>query len=68
MQPHMSVTFYRNHQAAMIMNFNVELFLALSVMPVSGLASFVTMMLVLVRECIWIWNVLEGGLNLVVDI
>ena len=68
MQPHMSVTFYRNYQAAMIMNFNVELFLALSVMPVSGLASFVTMMLVLVRECIWIWNVLEGGLNLVGDI
>ena len=30
-------------------------------MPVSGLASFVTNMLVLVRE--WIWDVLERGLE-----
>ena len=30
-------------------------------MPVSGLASFVTMMLVLVRE--WIWDILERGLE-----
>ena len=65
MQPHMSVTFSRNHQATMTMN-NVQLSLALSVMPVSGLASFVTIMLVLVRG--WIWNVLGGGLNLIVDI
>ena len=49
----------------MTMN-NVELSLALSVMPASGLASFVTIMLVLVRG--WIWNVLGGGLNLIVDI
>ena len=32
------------------MNFNVELSLVLSVMPLSGLASLVTMMLVLVRD------------------
>ena len=38
----------------------------LSVMPVSGLASFVTMMLVLVKE--WIWKILERGLDLIVDI
>ena len=43
----------------MIMNFNVELSLALSVMPVSGLASFVTIMLVLVRG--WVWNFWEEG-------
>ena len=30
-------------------------------MPVSGLTSFVTMMLVLVRE--WIWDILERGLE-----
>ena len=30
-------------------------------MPVSGLASFVTMMLVLVRE--WIWDILERWLE-----
>ena len=28
-------------------------------MPVSGLASFVTMMLVVVRE--WIWDIMERG-------
>ena len=36
-------------------------FQVLSVMPVSGLASFDTMMLALVRE--WIWDVLERGLE-----
>ena len=66
MQPHMSVTFSRHNQATMTMNFNVDLSLALSVMPVSGLVSFVTIMLILVRG--WIWNVLGGGLNLIVDI
>ena len=30
-------------------------------MPVSGMVSFVTMMLVLVRE--WIWDILERGLE-----
>ena len=30
-------------------------------MPVSGLASFVTMMLVPVRE--WIWDILQRGLE-----
>ena len=48
------------------MNFNVELSLVLSVITVSGLASCVTMMLVLARE--WIWNVLGGGINLIMDI
>ena len=40
------------------MNFNVKLSLVLSVMPVSGLASFITIMLVLVKRK-WIgifWN------------
>lgn len=66
MQPHVSVTFCRNHQANMTMNFNVSLIsLALSVMLVSGLVSFVTMILALVGG--WIWNVLGEGLNLMVD-
>ena len=34
-------------------------------MLVSGLASFVTMILALVGG--WIWNVVGGGLNLMVD-
>ena len=37
------------------MDSNVESSLVLLVMPVSDLASFVIMMLVLVRECIRIW-------------
>ena len=43
------------------MDSNVESSLVLLVMPVSDLASFVIMMLVLVRECIY--GVVEGELN-----
>ena len=50
----------------MTMNFNVELPLVLSVMPVSGLESYVTMMLVLVRNGYKMFPV--GGLNVIVEI
>ena len=40
MQPHMNVTFCEIiRQSCMTMNFNIELSLVLSVMPVSGLAA-----------------------------
>ena len=64
MWSHMNVTL-RNEQAIITMDSNVECSLVLLKMPVSDLASFVIMMLVLVRECIY--GVVEGELNWIED-